>query len=125
LDAPAQSPCLTSRPVDGARQRGVCAARSNLRTGRFGTRRIHELLTVDPLGNAAVAEFQQHPVLMDYMPFTPSTRRRLNELADLQPRVLSAMHGPASVGDGAAALRAAADTLERRLGLASVDVQAV
>ena len=53
---------------------------------------------------------------MDYVPLTPATRRRLNELADLQPRVLAAMHGSTFVGDGGAALRSAADMLQRRLG---------
>ena len=43
-------------------------------------------------------------------------------LADLQPRVLAAMHGSTFVGDGAAALRSAADMLERRLGAVPVDV---
>jgi hypothetical protein len=60
---------------------------------------------------------------MDYMPLTPATRRRLNELAELQPRILAAMHGSTFVGDGAAALRSAADVLERRLGSVSVDAQ--
>ena len=79
---------------------------------------VEPVTTADVLGrwDAAVAEYQQHPVLMDYMPFTPGTRRRLNELADLRPRVLAAMHGSAFVGDGGAALRSAADMLERRLG---------
>ena len=77
----------------------------------------------DVLGrwDAAVAAYQAHPVLMDYLPLTPATRRRLNELADLRPRVLAAMHGSAFVGDGEAALRAAADMLQRRLGETPVD----
>jgi hypothetical protein len=53
---------------------------------------------------------------MDYMPFTPQTRQRLEALAHLEPRLLAAMHGSAYEGDGAAALRAAADTMERLLG---------
>ena len=60
---------------------------------------------------------------MDYVPLTPSTRRRLNELADLQPKVLAAMHGSAFVGDGGSALRSAADMLQLRLGAAPVDAQ--
>jgi len=59
---------------------------------------------------------QAHPVLMDYMPFTPQTRSRLEGLAALQPQMLAAMHGSAFVGDGAAALRAAADVMEQHLG---------
>ena len=50
--------------------------------------------------DAAVAAYQAHPVLMDYVPLTPATRCRLNELADLQPGVLAAMHGSTFVGDG-------------------------
>ena len=75
----------------------------------------------------APSAYQQHPVLMDYVPLTPNTRSRLNELADLQPKVLAAMHGSTCVGDGAAALRSAADVLQRRLGAvpADVDVQVV
>jgi hypothetical protein len=62
---------------------------------------------------------------MDYLPLTPATRRRLNELADLQPQMLAAMHGSTFVGDGAAALRSAADMLQRRLGEIPVDAQQV
>lgn len=65
----------------------------------------------------AIAAYQAHPVLMDYMPFTPQTRRRLEDLAALEPRLLAAMHGSSFSGDGAAALRAAADVMERHLGL--------
>jgi hypothetical protein len=62
---------------------------------------------------------------MDYVPLTPATRRRLNELADLQPRILATMHGSTFVGDGEGALRAAADMLQRRLGAVPVDVHQV
>jgi flavorubredoxin len=61
----------------------------------------------------AIATMQAHPVLMDYMPFTPQTRSRLEGLAALQPQMLAVMHGSAFVGDGAAALRAAGDVMER------------
>ena len=64
----------------------------------------------------AVAAYQAHPVLMDYMPFTPSTRARLEDLASLQPRILAAMHGSSFIGDGAAALRGGADMMEKLLG---------
>jgi flavorubredoxin len=70
----------------------------------------------------AIATMQQHPVLMDYMPFTPQTRRRLNELAALEPKMLAAMHGSSFIGDGAAALRAAADVMEQHLGAAGAAV---
>jgi hypothetical protein len=42
-------------------------------------------------------------------------------LASLEPRLLAAMHGSAYVGDGAAALRGAADVMERLLGTPSSD----
>src|SRR4029079_949900 len=78
---------------------------------------VEPVTSTDVLGrwDAAIAAYQAHPVLMDYVPVTAATRRRLNELADLHPRVLAAMHGSTFVGDGAAALRSAADMLERRL----------
>lgn len=88
---------------------------------------VEPVTSEDILGrwDAAVAAYQQHPVLMDYLPVTPATRRRLNELADLQPRILAAMHGSTFVGDGGAALRASADMLQRRLGAVPVDAQPV
>jgi flavorubredoxin len=70
----------------------------------------------------AIAAMQQHPVLMDYMPFTPQTRRRLQQLAALEPKMLAAMHGSSFVGDGAAALRAAADVMEQHLGAGAAGV---
>ena len=87
---------------------------------------VEPVTSTDILGrwDAAIAAYQQHPVLMDYVPLTPNTRRRLNELADLQPKVLAAMHGSTFVGDGAGALRAAADVLQRRLGAVPADVDA-
>jgi flavorubredoxin len=69
--------------------------------------------------DAAVAEYQNHPILMDYVPLTPETRRRFDELAALEPRILAAMHGSSFVGDGSAALRAGGEMLEQRLGAAA------
>jgi flavorubredoxin len=89
---------------------------------------VEPVTSTDILGrwDAAIAAYQAHPVLMDYVPLTPATERRLNELADLQPRVLAAMHGSTFIGDGGAALRSAAGVLRRRLGAIPVDaVQAV
>lgn len=88
---------------------------------------VEPITSADVLGrwDAAIVAYQAHPVLMDYLPVTSSTRSRLNELADLHPRVLAAMHGSTFVGDGAAALRAAGDMLERRLGAAPVDAHPV
>jgi hypothetical protein len=53
---------------------------------------------------------------MDYMPFTPRTRRRLEQLAVLEPNVLAAMHGSSFEGDGGRALREAAVVMEKLLG---------
>jgi flavorubredoxin len=66
----------------------------------------------------AMELYQAHPVLMDYMPYTPATRARLEGLAALQPKVLAAMHGSSFTGDCAAALRAGADVMERVAGAA-------
>ena len=79
---------------------------------------VEAVTSADILGrwDAAVAAYQNHPILMDYVPLTPATRHRLNELAALQPRILAAMHGSSFVGDAASALRNAGDMLERRLG---------
>jgi len=79
---------------------------------------LEPITSSDVLGrwDSAISAMQEHPVLMDYVPFTPKTRARLNTLAALDPRLLATMHGSSFTGDGAAALRAAADLLERRLG---------
>src|SRR4029078_6035046 len=66
----------------------------------------------------AIATYHQHPVLMDYMPYTEETRRQLGGLAALQPRLIAAMHGSSFAGDGAAALLAAADVMQKLLGIA-------
>lgn len=85
---------------------------------------FHQLGQLEPITHGdvvgrwdqAVATYQNHPVLMDYVPFTPQTRRHMERLAALEPQVLAAMHGSTFVGDGGQQLRAAADVLERRLG---------
>jgi flavorubredoxin len=79
---------------------------------------VEAVTHADVLGRweQAIAAYQAHPVLMDYMPFTPRTRARLEELAGLEPKYLAAMHGSTFAGDGGAALRAAGDVLERQLG---------
>ena len=78
---------------------------------------VEPVTTADVLGRweRTMAEYQAHPVLMDYMPFTPQTRSRLDQLASLEPRMLAAMHGSTFVGDAGQALRAAGDMLERQL----------
>ena len=91
---------------------------------------FHQLGDVEPVTSGdvlgrwanAISTYQNHPVLMDYMPFTPGTRARLEDLATLQPRVLAAMHGSSFIGDGAAALRGGADVMERLLGAPALAV---
>ena len=59
---------------------------------------------------------QRTPPFADYMPWTPKTERRLQELAALQPRTCATMHGSAFVGDGARALRDLAIVMKEVLG---------
>src|SRR5678815_2206166 len=83
---------------------------------------FHQLGDVEPVTSndvlgrwdAAVAAYQAHPVLMDYVPLTPSTRGCRSAGSFSRRRVLAAMHGSAIAGDGGAALRSAADMLQRR-----------
>jgi hypothetical protein len=49
---------------------------------------------------------------MDYFSHAPHTRDVLGRLAAAQPTVLACMHGSAWRGDGAALLRALADTVK-------------
>jgi flavorubredoxin len=85
---------------------------------------FHQLGKLEPITQGdvvgrwkqAVETYQNHPVLMDYVPFTPRTRRHFETLARLEPQVLAAMHGSAFAGDGAQQLHAAADVLEHVLG---------
>ncbi len=50
--------------------------------------------------HAAMIDYQAGP-LMEYVPYTPNTKRLLHELADLKPRTLAIMHGSSFSGDGA------------------------
>lgn len=50
---------------------------------------------------------------MDYYAHARDTRSRLERMAALNPRTLACMHGSAWRGDGAALLRALADSIER------------
>lgn len=50
---------------------------------------------------------------MDYFSHTRNARAMLERLAGLQPTTLACMHGSAWAGDGAAMLRALADSVER------------
>lgn len=49
-----------------------------------------------------------------YSALNPGMGATLRKLAELKPRTLALMHGPAFSGDGAAALRALADDYDRR-----------
>lgn len=49
---------------------------------------------------------------LDYFSHTTSARAMLQRLAELQPTTLACMHGSAWTGDGAALLRALADSVE-------------
>lgn len=53
---------------------------------------------------AAMTDCQQSP-LMDYVPYTPNTKRLLRELADLKPGMLAIMHGSSFTGDSDHLLR--------------------
>jgi flavorubredoxin len=64
----------------------------------------------DVVGPAAAAED-----IFAATALTPSTGPGIRRLADLQPTTLGLMHGPAYIGDGAAALRDLADDYDRRL----------
>ncbi|MCO6435759.1 MAG: MBL fold metallo-hydrolase [Phycisphaerae bacterium] len=66
---------------------------------------VEAITESDILGRTrqSLVDFQAGP-LMDYMPYTPNTRRLLEGLARLEPRVLATMHGSSFAGDGAKAL---------------------
>jgi flavorubredoxin len=64
----------------------------------------------------AMQSTQQNPPFMDYMPWTPKTEGRLQELAALRPRTCATMHGSAFAGDGARALLDLAVVMEEVLG---------
>lgn len=52
----------------------------------------------------AMLHYQAGP-LMDYVPYTPHTKRLLHELASFQPKTLAIMHGSSFSGNGARLLR--------------------
>ena len=74
---------------------------------------VEPVTTGDVLGRyrQALETYQKSPVLMDYQPYTPNTKRQLEKLAALRPRTLAAMHGSTFVGDGAALLTASAEVI--------------
>jgi flavorubredoxin len=91
---------------------------------------LHQLGDVEPLTSndiidryrQALETYQRSPVLMDYVPYTDNTRRQLATLAALQPRTLAVMHGSTFVGDGAAALTASAEVIQRVSGVSAATV---
>ena len=64
----------------------------------------------DLVGPAIAAED-----LFQYSSLNPSMGTTIRRLAELAPRTLALMHGPAFSGDGAVALRALADDYDRRI----------
>ncbi len=64
----------------------------------------------DVVGPAIVAEDMFH-----YSSLNPGMGATIRGLAELSPRTLALMHGPAFSGDGAAALRALGDDYDRRV----------
>jgi flavorubredoxin len=69
---------------------------------------------VEPAKRSLI-EGQKGPFANAY-PYTPLTEPILQGLADLQPKRLALMHGPAFLGDGARALRDLADIMREALG---------
>ena len=74
---------------------------------------FHQIGNVDPLlesdlvlerSKDAMINYQSGP-LMDYVPYTPHTKRLLNELADFRPNTLAIMHGSSFRGNGEEMLR--------------------
>lgn len=85
---------------------------------------FHQVGDVEPMthsdilgrARAALVEYQAHPLLAEYMPYSNLTEKLLNTLANLKPRTLAAMHGSTFVGDGARACRDLAVVMREVLG---------
>jgi flavorubredoxin len=69
---------------------------------------FHQVGDVEPViesdvvlerSQTAMIDYQAGP-LMDYVPYTPNTKRLLRELADLKPGTLAIMHGSTFTGNG-------------------------
>jgi flavorubredoxin len=85
---------------------------------------FHQTGSVEPLTEsgivlertqAALQAYQAGP-LMDYLPYTPKTKRHLEELAALGPKTLAIMHGSSFSGNGKEALRALAEVYRAVFG---------
>jgi flavorubredoxin len=78
---------------------------------------VEALTESDVVGRSkhAMQAMQASP-LADYMPWTPKTESRMNELAALGPRTCATMHGSTFRGDGAGALRDLASVMREVLG---------
>jgi flavorubredoxin len=63
----------------------------------------------------AMLHYEAGP-LMDYVPYTPHTRRLLNELAAFEPKTLAIMHGSSFSGDGTRMLQELDPIFERIYG---------
>lgn len=63
----------------------------------------------------AIVKYQAGP-LMDYLPYTPKTKRLLHELAAFKPKTLAIMHGSSFVGDGKCLLHDLAPVLKEVFG---------
>lgn len=78
---------------------------------------VEPLTESDVLGRArqTLIEYQAGP-LANYMPYTKNTDGILQRLADLEPRLIAAMHGSAYAGDGGRAIRDLAIMMKEVLG---------
>jgi flavorubredoxin len=78
---------------------------------------VEALTESDVVGRSKQAmQAMQASPLADYMPWTPKTESRMNELAALGPRTCATMHGSTFRGDGAGALRDLASVMREVLG---------
>jgi hypothetical protein len=62
--------------------------------------------------------------LFQYSSLHPGMGATIRRLAELSPRTLALMHGPAYWGNGAAALRALADDYDRRISMRGLAAEA-
>ena len=86
---------------------------------------FHHTGDVEPLTESEVVGRSRHAMqamqaspLADYLPWTPKTQSRIEELAALAPRTCATMHGSAYRGDGARALRELSSAMREVLGTA-------